>query len=111
MPFAAVLILVGCTDPSGGGSARVRAALVRLPGGSLSAAASPAATGTDFPSITIPWTSQVNVSSVRIPVTEIRLVPASGDFVRLYNCPGPTAAECLVELNGPALQNLLGTAP
>ncbi len=89
----------------------MRAALVRLPGGSLSAPASPTVAGMDFPSITIPWTSEVNVSSVRMPIAEINLVPTSGEFVRLYNCPGPTAAECLVELNGPALQNLLGTAP
>ncbi|MEK7379619.1 MAG: hypothetical protein AAB075_01250, partial [Gemmatimonadota bacterium] len=91
----------------------VRAALVRLPGSSMSAAASPTAAGIDFPSLTIPWTSQVNVTSVQIPITQIRLVRAGGSFddPQLYECPAPTAAGCLVELNGPALQNLLGTAP
>lgn len=79
----------------------------------MSAAASPTAAGIDFPSITIPWTSQVNVTSVQIPITQIRLVRVGGSFddPQLYACPAPTAAGCLVELNGPALQNLLGTAP
>jgi hypothetical protein len=77
----------------------------------MSAVASPTAGGIDFPSVTIPWTSQVNVTSVQIPITEIRLIPVSGDAPGLYVCPAPTAEGCLVELNGPALQNLLGTAP
>ncbi len=67
------------------------------------------------PPLSIPWTTQVSVSSVRSPITTISLVIAgasgTGSYISLYTCPAASASGCLVELNGPELQNLLGTSP
>ncbi|MFN0178930.1 MAG: hypothetical protein ACKVZ0_09020 [Gemmatimonadales bacterium] len=42
---------------------------------------------------------------------EVSLNGPGQDRIGVYDCPGPLADDCLVDLNGPALQNLLNTAP
>jgi len=111
VPLVAALAAIGCKDSTDSSSARVQAELVRLPGGSTLGAISPTATSIAKVPGTIPWTNRVTLSSVRAPITMIRLVSTSGSQALVYTCPGATAEECLVELNGPALQDVLGTDP
>jgi hypothetical protein len=94
------LVLTACTDPS----VSVRAELMRLP--DVAAATTLHSAAASVP----PWTSQVTVTSVRAPITEI-VLRGPGVSVVLYDCPGATSADCLVELNSPALQNLVPTDP
>ena len=90
----------------------MQAELVRLPGGSTLPVVSATVAGIELDPPTIPWTSEVSISSVRAPVMNVRLRGVDGRSTQsLYQCPASTGPGCLVELNGPALQNLLGTAP
>lgn len=111
VPFAAALAAIGCTGPSDGSAARVRAELVRLPGASITATtAGPAATSRAGAAV-IPWTSQVSLSSVRTPIVSVHLRRPDGTGTSVYDCGASSGAGCLVELNSPALQDLLGTEP
>jgi hypothetical protein len=99
--------IAGCSDPSH--SARIRAELVRLPGSASAAPASvrlPGPTG----SLVRPWSSLLNISSLRGPVKKV-LINGPVQTIEVYRCPGAHADDCLVELNSPALQDLLNTAP
>lgn len=101
--------LAGCgTEPSGG--VRVRAELVRL---SIPAASAPAlATGPGRTSSLVrPWSSLLDVTSLRGPVMGVLIKGPGQETIEVYRCPGALADDCLVELNSPELQNLLNTAP
>jgi hypothetical protein len=93
--------LVACSD-----GVSVRAELMRLPEPTVVAAGEAALS---IP----PWTSNVTLTSVRAPITEISITRASGagPGIVVYDCPGSTASACMVELNGPALESLLPTSP
>lgn len=105
-----LLVLVsGCgLFGSDSGKARVRAELVRLPGQSATAP-SEAAAGVASAGPAAGITSDVSVSSLRIPVTLVELRGPGGAGVGLYSCTPGADGDCLVELNGPALQNLITT--
>lgn len=111
VPLAAALAAIGCSDPSDSSSARVRAELVRLPGASAVGTPRHSASPDRAGSTTIPWTSQVSISSVRTPVVSVRMRRTDGTGTSLYDCAASSGAGCLVELNSPALQDLLGTDP
>ncbi len=106
--LSASVVLAAC----GGGSSdvSVHAELVRL-GGNASASpivqTGPAAT----PPGTIPWTSQVSLSSLKSPITRIEIRGSGTSDAPLYECSGLVADDCLVELNGPELSTLLSTDP
>ena len=108
-PFVVAAATLACTDPSGGAS--VRAELVRLPGTSMSGSPALTSGGPELSPGSHPWTSEVSLTSVRAPITQIRLAGPGGADAILYRCAGATGAECLVELDGPALQDLIGTSP
>lgn len=102
--------IAGCggTEPSS--NVRVRAELVRLPGASTSAPAyAPGPGGTT--SLVRPWSSQLAITSLRGPVMGILLKGPGRETIEVYRCTGALADDCLVELNGPALQDLLNTDP
>jgi hypothetical protein len=90
---------------------RVKAELVRLPGGSMSAPAAAPGGGFGLSPGSNPWTSEVNLTSVRTPVVSVRLKRTDGTGTSVYQCPASSGAGCIVELNGPALQDLLGSSP
>ena len=79
----------------------IQAELMRLPEGSPLLA--------HVSSAVPPWTSNVTLTSVRTPITEI-VIRGPGISTVLYQCPGATSAACRVELNGPALESLLPTS-
>jgi hypothetical protein len=60
-------------------------------------------------SVVRPWSSLLNITSLRGPITQID-VRSPGQVITAYLCPGSRSDDCLVELNGPALQDLLSTA-
>lgn len=99
--FLIVLPLAVAACPATEPGVTIQAELMRLPGGTpLMAEAA----------LTVPpWTSNVTLSSVRSPITEISITGSAVSTV-LYQCPGATSAACRVELNGPALESLLPTS-
>jgi hypothetical protein len=109
LPAALLLLLPGCGILGPDSEAKVRAELVRLPGDPLSGPAAamlapslaPPATGI---------TSDVGVTSLRLPITLVELRGPGGARVGLYSCTPGAGRDCLVELNGPALQNLITTS-
>jgi hypothetical protein len=57
------------------------------------------------------WTSAVDIQSLQVPIREISITGSSA-HAEIYRCdPATDANDCLVELTGPALQNLLATSP
>lgn len=101
--FVALLpAFAACTD-----KVSIRAELMRLPESSPLTFVQPAALAIP------PWTSNVTLTSVRAPITEISIsrAPGAGPAIVVYDCPGSTASACLVELNGPALESLVPAGP
>ena len=96
--LALPVALAACpTDPG----VTIQAELMRLPEGS------PLLT---YAAATVPpWTSNVTLTSVRTPISEI-VIRGPGISTILYQCPEATSAACRVELNGPALESLLPTS-
>lgn len=103
---APLLLLAGCGLFGPDSNVKARVELVRLPGQSASGAAW---SGTDEASTIVPAsiTSNVNVLSLRTPIGRIEMNGPASSNVVLYDCSGATDKDCLVELNGPALQNLI----
>ncbi|HUP51808.1 MAG TPA: hypothetical protein VM198_04995 [Longimicrobiales bacterium] len=108
LPAVLLVLLPGCGILGLDSDVKVRAELVRLPGESATApvglarapSAAPPAEGV---------TSDVTVTSLRIPITLVELRGPGGAGIVLYRCdPGP-GEDCLVDLTGPALQNLITT--
>jgi hypothetical protein len=57
------------------------------------------------------WTSDARILSYRVPVTQILVRNADwSHWSSVFDCAGAAAADCLVELNGPALEDLLGAS-
>ena len=100
--------LTGCGIFGPDSKTTVRAELVRLPGESATAPVGPVAVA----AMTPPpdgISSDVSVSSLRIPITGVELRGPSESAV-LFDCSEGPAEDCLVELNGPALESLLSTS-
>lgn len=105
-----IVPLIGCGVSELDSNTTVRAELVRLPGESATAPVGPASSAPALAPPPAGVTSDVTVSSLRIPIAAVELRgPGDQGFV-LYSCtPGPDD-DCLVELNGPALENLIATS-
>ncbi|HSM03178.1 MAG TPA: hypothetical protein VK858_01080 [Longimicrobiales bacterium] len=109
------LALAGCGISEPDSNTTVRAELVRLPGESATAPVATTAVGpaSSAPALAPPpagVTSDVTVTSLRIPITAVDLRGSGGTGFLLYACtPGPDE-DCLVELNGPELENLIATS-
>ena len=106
--------LGGCTDATGPGighGAAVRAQLYRLPGGTpasgLRAAPRVEAASPSGP----PWSSNLSITSFQVPIRSVWLVDSTGGGPEIYRCAAGSNDGCLVDLAGPALQDLLGAAP
>lgn len=97
----------GCTGPSN--SVRIQAELVRLPG--PTGAAPAPSTGPASSTVVRPWSSLLSITSLQGPIMGVLLEGPGLETIEVYNCPGSLADNCLVDLAGPALQNLLNTAP
>jgi hypothetical protein len=105
--LALTVPLQGCGIFGPDSNTTVRAELVRLPGESATAPVGPAAVAAMAPPPD-GISSDVSVSSLRIPITGVEL-RGTGDSEVLYNCSPSPSEDCLVELNGPALESLLST--
>jgi hypothetical protein len=114
----ALMILAACADGTGPGhGAAVRAQLIRLPGAAAAAATGPARVPASSSS-SWAWSSALNIASFRIPIRGIVLnrdtgsAPTNdaGSSATVYECPAASNDGCLVDLAGPALQDLLGAA-
>ena len=104
----ALLSACGISDPES--STSVRAELVRLPGESATAAVGPVSSGPSLAPPPAGVTSDVTVSSLLIPITLVELRGPGEQGVSLYSCIPAADEDCLVELNGPALENLIATS-
>lgn len=101
-------LLPGCGIFGPDSNTKVRAELLRLPGESATAPVGPAGAPAQAPP-PAGVTSDVSVSSLLIPITGVDL-RGPGDSAPLFTCtPGP-GEDCLVDLAGPALQNLLASS-
>ena len=108
--LAPLVLLSGCGIFGPESNTQVRAELLRLPGESATAALSTAASAPSLAPPPAGITSDVTVSSLRIPITLVELRGPGEDGVQLYQCVPGGDEDCLVELNGPALENLIATS-
>jgi hypothetical protein len=105
--IAALALSAGGCDMLGArGGVRVRAELVRMepaasPVMGITLAASRA------PGAAPHWSSDVQIQSLRVPISRIWLVGSGNNNPTIYSCPGSSDDACLVELNGPALEDVL----
>jgi len=107
--LALALVLAGCsTGPSS--HALLKAELVRLQTPTSTAPLGAAGIVGGTPASLYNWSSNLTITSYRGPVGMITLTGAGQDVI-VYECTQPSSDNCLVELNGPALQNLIGTTP
>ncbi|MDH3270544.1 MAG: hypothetical protein OEN56_04385 [Gemmatimonadota bacterium] len=107
---AAGLVLPGCGIFGPDSNTGVRVELVRLPGESATApvGSAPSAAALSPPPAGV--TSDVTVSSLRIPITSVELRGPGEGGGELYSCITGPGEDCLVELNGPELENLIATS-
>jgi len=107
---AVALAISGCGDmlgPNEGPS--LKAELIRLPetasAGAFSSVdmpiAAPAAPGE------YAWSSDISITSFRSPIRSIRLT-GDNQGTTVYECEAENNDDCLIDLAGPALQDLLG---
>lgn len=107
--LGALTMFSGCLgDGDGARGLKVKPELMRADaGGSLDKVSARAHVAADAPH----WSSDMNVSSLRVPIKQISLHSASFDHeADIYTCRGSND-ECLVELAGTAFQDALDAAP
>jgi hypothetical protein len=103
----------GTTGPADGAGPTITTQLLRLPG-SAAAMSSVAGASLSGQAVAAPspyaWSSAVAISAFRSPIRGISL-EGSGQTVEIYDCEADSNDGCLVDLAGPALQNLLSATP
>ncbi len=113
LTLSAILLLADCGagDSTGSGGSAIVPLLIRLGGvGGLQAANIVRVNGA--PTAAPHWTSAVSIQSLQVPIREITVGNSpTGGGTRVYYCAADTNDACLVELNGTALQDLLGASP
>lgn len=108
--LTAAALMAGCLSDGGkdggGGKVMVKAELIKSKtGASALTKKSAAAVGAPH------WTSDARILSYRIPIRRMMVHNADGSMNSgIYECTG-SLDSCTVELNGPALEDLLGAAP
>jgi hypothetical protein len=106
--LTAWLVVAGCSfgnDSSGGRSLQLRVQRVASPATTTPALRTMDAIGA------YPWSSAVSFTTLQQPITAVTLYGTLTNGLRttadVYACAGPTADDCLVDMTGPALANLL----
>jgi hypothetical protein len=111
VPVAIAAMAFGCTDGTGPGGATVRAQLIRLQGSGASASAPAGIRVSGSPPVSgYAWSSAVTIDAFRVPIRAI-VLRSGNTSAEVYRCAADTNDGCLVDLAGPALQDLLGATP
>ncbi len=106
------LIGLACSDSSGPGDGpSIRAELIRLPGSAAPAAQAVGIAASVTEANAISWSSEMEIASFESPIRAIWLEGDGGAMSMVYECDADSNDDCLVDLAGPALQDLLAAEP
>ena len=106
--LASVVLLTACSDVfDAGGGRTIRPELIRLAGSAaVNVGAAPSRSALSPQANTYTWSSAVALASFRSPIRAIVLRGADRSL-EVYSCAADSNDGCLVDLAGPALQDLL----